>query len=109
MRFLLINQFFPPDPAPTGQLLADVARALIESGHSVKVVCSHASYGACDAAGDHGLERADVRRIGGAAFGRGAFSRLVSYGCFFAAAVRHAVFGARPDVILTLTTPRCCR
>jgi putative colanic acid biosynthesis glycosyltransferase WcaI len=105
MRFLLINQFFAPDPAPTGQLLADVARALVQSGHSVRVVCGHAFYEACEAAGNHGLELADVRRVGGVAFGRGVFSRLVSYSCFFVAAVRHSLLGARPDVIVTLTTP----
>jgi glycosyltransferase involved in cell wall biosynthesis len=105
MRFLLINQFFPPDPAPTGQLLADVARALIQSGHSVKVVCSRASYGTADASGDHGLESAEIHRVGGAPFGRDVLSRLVSYACFFLAAVRHSVLGTRPDVVLTLTTP----
>jgi glycosyltransferase involved in cell wall biosynthesis len=105
MRLLLINQFFPPDPAPTGQLLADVARALIQSGHSVKIVCSRVPYEASEAAGNHGLESADIRRVAGSSFGRGAASRLVSYACFFAAAVRHSVFGARSDVILTLTTP----
>jgi len=105
MRFLLINQFFAPDPAPTGQFLADVARVLIQSGHRVKVVCSGAPYEDCDAAGQHGLELADVHRVGGVAFGRGVVSRLASYGCFFVAAVRHSISGPRPDVILTLTTP----
>jgi glycosyltransferase involved in cell wall biosynthesis len=105
MRFLFINQFFPPDPAPTGQLLADVARALIQSGHSVEVVCGRASYEACVGAGDHALELADVRRVGGAAFGRSVLSRLVSYARFYSAAMRHAVSGPRHDVILTLTTP----
>jgi glycosyltransferase involved in cell wall biosynthesis len=105
MRFLLINQFFAPDPAPTGQLLADVARALIQSGHSVDVICSRASYGVCEAAGHHGLELANVRRVGGAPFGRGAVSRVVSYASFFLTAARHSIFGARHDVILTLTTP----
>jgi glycosyltransferase involved in cell wall biosynthesis len=105
MRFLVINQFFAPDPAPTGQLLADVVRSLLQSGHSVIVVSSRSTYEACDAAGDHGLEPADVRRVGGVRFGRGVSSRLISYACFILAALRHAVFGPRADVVLTLTTP----
>jgi len=105
MRFLLINQFFAPDPAPTGQLLADVARALVAEGHAVRVVCSRASYETCDAAGHHGLEQVDVRRVGGSSFGRGHASRVLSYGAFFLGAFRHSVLGRRPDVVLTLTTP----
>ena len=105
MRFLLINQFFAPDPAPTGQLLADVARALAVAGHSVRVVCGRASYVACDAAGDHELELVDVRRVGATPFRRGFLSRLVSYAFFFMIALRYAAFDKRADVVLTLTTP----
>jgi colanic acid biosynthesis glycosyl transferase WcaI len=105
MRFLLINQFFAPDPAPTGQLLADVARALAAEGHSVQVVCGGASYVACDAAGDHGLDLVDVRRVGKTPFRHGLLSRLVSYVFFFMTAARYAAFDKRADVVLTLTTP----
>jgi glycosyltransferase involved in cell wall biosynthesis len=105
MRFLLINQFFAPDPAPTGQLLADVARALCEAGHSVRVVCGAASYIVCDASGDHGLESVEVLRVGKTSFRRGVVSRLSSYVFFFVTAVRYAVFNQRADVVLTLTTP----
>jgi glycosyltransferase involved in cell wall biosynthesis len=105
MRFLLINQFFAPDPAPTGQLLADVARALTAAGHSVRVVCGGASYVDCDADGDHGLELVDVRRVGNTPFRRGFLSRLGSYFIFFLTAVRYAAFDKRSDVVLTLTTP----
>ena len=83
MRFLLINQFFAPDPAPTGQLLADVARALVVAGHSVQVVCGGASYVVCDAAGGHDFELVDVRRVGMTPFRSGLLSRIVSYAVFF--------------------------
>lgn len=105
MYFLLINQFFAPDPAPTGQLLADVAKALDAAGCSVRVVCSAAAYESCEGAGHSELEHGDVRRIISRSFGRGVASRLVSYASFFAGALRYSVFGRRPDVILTLTTP----
>lgn len=35
MRVLILNQYFPPDPAPTGRLLAEVAEKLRHHGHTV--------------------------------------------------------------------------
>jgi glycosyltransferase involved in cell wall biosynthesis len=35
VRILFLNQYFPPDPAPTGILLREVADALAEAGHEV--------------------------------------------------------------------------
>lgn len=105
MHFLLLNQFFAPDQAPTGQLLADVARALVAEGHSVRVVCSRVTYEPVDPVGQHCLEQADIRRVGGLSFGRNRASRVASYAAFFLGALRYSVFGRRPDVILTLTTP----
>lgn len=105
MRFLLINQFFPPDPAPTGQLLADVARSLVQAGHSVQVVCGDTRYADIDAAGNHELEQVHVHRVGKGRFGRGVSARLLSYSSFFLTALRYSVFGSPADVTLTLTTP----
>ncbi len=45
MRILLLNQFYPPDVAATGQLLGDVAAALAQRGHEVHVLCSRGAYG----------------------------------------------------------------
>ena len=47
MRFLLLNQFYPPDVAPTGRYLHNLARELVARGHGVDVLCSRARY-------DHG-------------------------------------------------------
>ena len=105
MRILLLNQFFAPDPAPTGQLLADVARALVADGHTVQVVCSHSPYAACDAYGHHGLENVGIHRGLGISFGRNALSRIASYSSFFVTALRHVMLGKPSDVVLTLTTP----
>ena len=44
MQILLLNQFYPPDVAPTGQVLHDLARVLVGRGHQVRVVCSRRSY-----------------------------------------------------------------
>ena len=44
MRFLLLNQYFPPDPAPTGVLLREVADELVAAGHEVDFVAAQQDY-----------------------------------------------------------------
>ena len=42
--FLFVNQFYPPDTAPTGRILHDVAAELARRGHRVDVLCSKKPY-----------------------------------------------------------------
>ena len=44
MRVLFLNQYFPPDPAPTGILLREIADALAASGHQVAFASSGQDY-----------------------------------------------------------------
>ena len=44
MRFLFLNQYFPPDPAPTGVLLHELATELESAGHVVQRVSAGAAY-----------------------------------------------------------------
>src|SRR5258708_6217477 len=44
MRVLFLNQYFPPDPAPTGVLLAEIAAALAAKGHTVDFVAARQEY-----------------------------------------------------------------
>jgi len=44
MRILFLNQYFPPDPAPTGVLFREVADALEEEGHTVDFVAARQDY-----------------------------------------------------------------
>jgi colanic acid biosynthesis glycosyl transferase WcaI len=44
MRILFLNQYFPPDPAPTGALLREVADALVAAGHDVDFVAARQDY-----------------------------------------------------------------
>lgn len=44
MRVLFLNQYFPPDPAPTGVLLREVADALVAAGASVDFVAARQDY-----------------------------------------------------------------
>jgi hypothetical protein len=44
MRFILLNQFYPPYAAPTGWYLHGLARELVRRGHFVNTLCSRCSY-----------------------------------------------------------------
>ena len=44
MRILFLNQYFPPDPAPTGILFREVADELIRAGHTVDFVDAGQDY-----------------------------------------------------------------
>jgi len=107
MKCLLVNQFFPPDVAPTGRLLADVADYLVTCGHEVHVLCSRGLYGGGI------VERTDrcrqslrIHRIGASARGRaGALDRLCDWGSFYALAWERSTRLGRFDACLALTTP----
>ncbi len=106
MRFLLLNQFFAPDPAPTGQLLADLARELAARGHSVSVVCSRTGYAAPrPAAAPPPDSSILITYTPALPFGRSFPARLLSYLSFYLGALWHGLRLPRPDVVVTLTTP----
>jgi glycosyltransferase involved in cell wall biosynthesis len=106
MRFLLLNQFFAPDFAPTGQLLADVVRELAARGHDAHVVCARAAYAGI--AGNSPVrlsERVRVFRAPCLPFGHGRCARLLSYASFYAGALWHSLRAADCDTVVTMTTP----
>ena len=108
MRLLLINQFYPPDAAPTGRYLEDLARTLVARGHEVKVLCSRRSYNGavtfprCEIS--HGVEIVRLRATG---FGRrNHLGKILDYGSFSCSLLLALLFESRqPDLILSLTTP----
>jgi colanic acid biosynthesis glycosyl transferase WcaI len=103
VKLLLLNQFFAPDPAPTGQLAADLARHLAAQGHSVTVVCARPSYaGPSLHTGD--LEAIRVLHTPAFPFSHSRAARLASWLSFYAGAAWRGL-RARPDLVLTLTTP----
>lgn len=105
MRVLLINQFFWPDSAATGQLLADVAQDLVKDGHTVDVICG-GSYAQTSSNVDlDDVPSIVIHRIKGMRFSRGKLGRISSYATFYFGAFWRALRLRRPDVILTLTTP----
>ncbi len=110
MNILLLNQFFVPDPAPTGKLLADVAHEIASRGHSVTVICARTAYADAPPAAPSELRPLSngtlrVVRVRTARFRRSIPGRLLSYASFYWGALWHALAAPRADIVLTLTTP----
>jgi glycosyltransferase involved in cell wall biosynthesis len=101
-----VNQFYPPDMAPTGQHLHDLARALVARGHDVTALASRRSY---DGGGTYPareiLDGVTVRRLPAAGFGRRGVARSADYLSFHAAALLGAGREGPFDLSLSLTTP----
>jgi colanic acid biosynthesis glycosyl transferase WcaI len=106
VRFLLLNQFYPPDVAPTGGYLHDLARTLRARGHEVHVLCSRQPYEpGPPLPAEEILDGVQVHRLAGPAAGVNLARRGLGYLIFLLAAARRARHVARPDAILALTTP----
>jgi len=108
MRVLFINQFYVPDVAATGQLLADVAEELSRRGHEAHVVCSRRAYdgGGLGLAHEELINGVHVHRVGATGFGRRRmFGRILDYASFYGLALRRAFTLPRMDVCVALTTP----
>lgn len=103
MKILLINQFFWPDFAATGQFLEDLARHMAGLGHEVTVICSKTKYAGVDHIGDP--PPCAIRRVRGMPFTHGAAGRGLSYLSFLVAALWQALRIGRVDLVVTLTTP----
>jgi hypothetical protein len=106
VRLLLLNQFYPPDVAPTGQYLHDLARCLLARGHDVTVVCSRRSY---DWGGEYRADEVHdgvrIRRLQAFGFGRRGSARVADYLSFHLALWLQAECLAPFDLALSLTTP----
>ena len=108
MQILLLNQFYPPDVAPTGQVLHDLARVLSGRGHQVRVVCSRRSYdGGQRFPARETLDGVEVLRLPALGFGRRSFlGKAADYLSFCAALLWRLTFlRPKPDLVLALTTP----
>jgi glycosyltransferase involved in cell wall biosynthesis len=102
VRFVLVNRFYAPDVAPTGQVLADLAAILAARGHDVEVLCSRGAYdGGPRHAASETRDGVSVRRLNAPRWG----GRLVEEAAFLGALSVALFRGPRPDVMLSLTTP----
>jgi len=73
MRILLLNQFYPPDVAATGQLLADLAEGLARGGYKVHMLCSRRVYsgGGGKYPAEQLINGVYIHRVAATGFGRG--------------------------------------
>ena len=108
MQILLLNQFYPPDVAPTGQVLHDLARVLAGRGHRVRVICARRSYdGGQRFPPRETRDGVEILRLPALGFGRQGFiGKIADYSSFCAALLwKLTVLRPRPDLVLALTTP----
>lgn len=106
MRLLLLNQFYPPDVAPTGRYLHNLARELVSRGHQVDVLCSRGRYDDGAALPPGELDGVRIERVAGlGAVGGALLRRAVGSAGFLLSAAARARRLARPNLVLALTTP----
>jgi colanic acid biosynthesis glycosyl transferase WcaI len=109
MHLVFLNQYYPPDAAPTGVMLEAVVERLVADGHEVTVICAAGGYaGEVDQTDE--VDRVDgplrVVRLRATRFGRGTFvGKLVDYASFYAQVKWRLLRIAKPDRVVALTTP----
>lgn len=107
MKLLLVNQHYPPDPAPTGTLLAELARTLAARGHDVTVLTGRPTYGECRGESAPPRETRDgvhVVRLPLLPRRNGALSRLAHYASFAVSLFFAGLRAPRPDALLAFSS-----
>lgn len=105
-RVTLVNQFYPPDLAPTAHLTASLAEHLAAQGDVVTVVTGGEGYLGSGSSDRH--EGGDVRvvHLWTPTLGKATIAkRLSDYASFLAGATVRLVAQRRQDVVVSLTTP----
>jgi putative colanic acid biosynthesis glycosyltransferase WcaI len=103
MRFLFVNQYFPPDVSASAHHLGELAEDLAES-HDVWVVAGRPSYNPSDAVRPPGT----VHKVTAwsTTFDRTSMAgRVANYVTFIASSLVRAMQVPRADVIVALTDP----
>jgi glycosyltransferase involved in cell wall biosynthesis len=107
-RLLFINQYYWPDEAATAQLLADLAGALAQDGHSVTVVCGRSRYLCAQQleSGSSVHEGVRIERVGGSDWGRRRMGgRLTDNVTFLAAAWGRLSSLPKQDLVVAMSSP----
>ena len=106
MKVLLINQFFPPDIAPTGQMASELADDLVAAGFEVTALASQGSYLGGRLAPSETGHGVTVHRLTATSLGkRSLVHRALDYGSFQAAVAITLASLPRHDVVIAMTTP----
>lgn len=108
-HIVLLNQYYPPDLAPTGVMLAGVVEEFISRGVQVTVICSEGSHtnAATEAEIPSKQDGVHVLRVGGFQFCQesifGKFANYVSY--YLGTIWKLFRLESVPDRIVAMTTP----
>lgn len=108
MRVTIVNQFYPPDVAPTGHLSASLAEHRARRGDEVTVVTSRGGYVPTSATIDDPghRARANVIRVWTPRLGKATVvRRCADYLSFYLGAAWRLLRLPAQDVIVSLTTP----
>ncbi len=108
-RIVILNQYYVPDVASTGQLLHELAVALVGLGRKVSVVTSHPSYGPretwVEAPSREIREGVEVRRIYTTRFSKDrALGRLFNYATFMLQLGLRMLLTSRRDCVYLYTS-----
>ena len=112
MRVLLLNQYFHPDLAASGQRFTDVAETLA-AAHDVTAIVGNPGYGVVPEvrpdAGPGVVPHRDayaIKRVWSTTFSRQRpWGRLVNYLTYVTGATALALISRRPDVVVAATDP----
>ena len=109
IRVLVLNQYYPPDVAATGRIVATICQALAEAGAEVLAIVGQPSYvsDATDAPDHETLAKLTIRRVPMSGLrGRRKFAiRFFGYLRFLYGAWRKAEQSQRPDLVVTFHNP----
>lgn len=110
-HFVLINQYYPPDFAPTGVMLRDVAEEMLARGIRVTIICSLGGYSGAGGGDDdepaESLKKLELIRVPAYYFGRRTFlGKLCDYTSFYLFALFCALtVRGRPTCYVAMTSP----
>jgi len=109
MHVVFINQYYPPDVAPTGVLVRRVAEEIAAMGHEVTVISGTGGYGGASQSGDTANrepKKVTVRRMQATRFGRNSLAgKVLDYLSFYVLSGICLLRIRKPDVVVCLTTP----
>ena len=114
MHLWFLNQFYPPDHAPTGVMLEAVVERLARDGHECVVWCSGGSYANPQPATSSPQPATPnpprpgirVERVGTLGAGKSFFAKLKGWlGFYVVLGYRLLTARERPDGIVAMTTP----
>ena len=108
-HFVFLNQYYPPDLAPTGVMLRDVAEEMVARGIRVTILCSKGGYSGSGTKeqGADSSDQVEVVRVPTFRFGRQTLiGKLCDYASFYLIAFWYAlIVKGRPTCYVAMTTP----